>query len=363
MGVSAISCGRQLASPYTGYLYVARKGQRSVAVIDLANFRWAGTVEFPAPPSQLVRAGDAVFAVCPEISAIVPMDVASGKAGSPIRLPGSPSSILVHKDTNRAIVVSQSASHAYRLDLKARRITARAQFSAVPFGYDLSETSLTVALPGAQSVQFLDATSLSTIRISALGVSAETLRFRLDGQSVLLGAAKERQIATLHTASGKILSRLSIPISPERFCFNGDGGQMFVSGAGGDVVSIINPYQNEVDQTILAGGTPGAMVATERLSNGQPALLLVANRDSGDVTMIDIETRGLAASVHVGQQPGSVMVTPDQQFALTLNRLSGDVSVIRLKTVLDHKNKTKPLFTVVPVGAEPVSAVIMPRLT
>ena len=332
-----------------------------MATINLANFQWAGTVDLPSPPTQLVRAGDTVFAVCPEISAIVPMDVASGKAGSPIRLPGSPSSILIYKDPNRAIVISQSASHAYHLDLKARRVTAKAQFSAVPAGYDLSETSLAVALPGAQSVQFLDATSLTTILTSPVGVSAATLRFRLDGRSILVGAAKGRQIATVHAASGKILSRLSVPISPERFCFNADGGQMFVSGAGVDVVSIVNTYQNEVDQTILAGRTPRAMVATERLSNGQPALLLVANQDSGDVTMIDIETRGLAASVHVGQQPGSLLITPDHQFALSLNRQSGDVSVIRLKTVLDHKNKTKPLFTVVAVGAEPVSAVIMPR--
>ena len=116
----------------------------------------------------------------------------------------------------------------------------------------------------------------------------------------------------------------------------------------------MNPYQNEVDQTILAGRTPGAM-----LTAGSPELLLVANAASGDLSIIDIDTRHVSASVHVGQQPGSILMTPNNEFVLVLNRVSGDVAAIRLKTVLDHKNKTKPLFTVVPVGAEPVSAVIM----
>jgi len=38
------------------------------------------------------------------------------------------------------------------------------------------------------------------------------------------------------------------------------------------------------------------------------------------------------------------------------------VSVVRVKTVLDKKNKVKPLFTVFPTGANPQSAAIVPAL-
>ncbi len=69
------------------------------------------------------------------------------------------------------------------------------------------------------------------------------VRFRKDGKLILAGAAAERQIVTLDAQSGALLARLPVPIVPSRFCFNGDGGQMFVSGEGADVVAIVAPIR------------------------------------------------------------------------------------------------------------------------
>ena len=52
---------------------------------------------------------------------------------------------------------------------------------------------------------------------------------------------------------------------------------MFVTGAGGDVVAIGSPYQNEVGETMLAGRTPAAMAVAEKQN-----LLCVTNAESGD---------------------------------------------------------------------------------
>ena len=89
-------------------------------------------------------------------------------------------------------------------------------------------------------------------------------------------------------------------------------------------------------------------------------LLLVTNPESGDLTILDIETRHVSASVHVGENPGEVLITPDGEYALVLDQSSGNVSVVRITTVLDRKVHTKPLFTVFPTAADARSAIIVP---
>jgi YVTN family beta-propeller protein len=123
---------------------------------------------------------------------------------------------------------------------------------------------------------------------------------------------------------------------------------------------IVNPYQNEVDQTILAGRTPGAMAVS------QQNLLFVANTGSGDLTILDIDNRQLAASVHVGGNPGEILLTPDGEYAMSVDPASGTVSVVRIFTALNNSQVAlvarppKPLFTVFQTAADARSAIIVP---
>ena len=64
--------------------------------------------------------------------------------------------------------------------------------------------------------------------------------------------------------------------------------------------------------------------------------------------------------VPVGAAPSYLAVTPDNQYALALNQQSGDMAVIRLTAVRIRRNKTAPLFTMVPVGESPESMAIIP---
>jgi YVTN family beta-propeller protein len=89
-------------------------------------------------------------------------------------------------------------------------------------------------------------------------------------------------------------------------------------------------------------------------------LLFVTNPGSGDLTILDIETRGLSASVHIGETPGDILLTPDGEYALVLDQHSGNVSVVRITSVLGRKVKTNPLFTVFPTAADTRSALIVP---
>jgi YVTN family beta-propeller protein len=98
-------------------------------------------------------------------------------------------------------------------------------------------------------------------------------------------------------------------------------------------------------------------------------LLFVTNRESGDLTILDIETRQLAASVHVGGFPREVLLTSDDQYALVLDTASGSVAVIHIDTVLDRRVdipaaatalSAKPLFTTFATAGDARSSLILP---
>jgi YVTN family beta-propeller protein len=207
-------------------------------------------------------------------------------------------------------------------------------------------TLLAVTIPATNSIVRVALPQMKVLGETAAGVPCQPVVFRSDGKTILAGATAAKQVITIDADSGALLVRLPLPLAPTRFCFNPDGGQMFVSGAGEDSVAIVSPYQNEMGETMLAGRTPGAMAVSAPQN-----LLFVANAGSGDLTILDIETRHLAASVHVGGNPAEVLITPDGEYALVLDGQAGNVAVVRIATVLDHKVRTKPLFTVFPMAA------------
>jgi DNA-binding beta-propeller fold protein YncE len=67
----------------------------------------------------------------------------------------------------------------------------------------------------------------------------------------------------------------------------------------------------------------------------------------------------MVAVVSVGQEPNFVTMTPDDQYALILNRRSGNMAVIRLASVIRNRTRGAPLFTTIPVGSAPVSAAVL----
>jgi DNA-binding beta-propeller fold protein YncE len=129
-----------------------------------------------------------------------------------------------------------------------------------------------------------------------------------------------------------------------------------------DAVVVVYPYSTEIAETMLAGHAPGAMVAADV---GSSSFLLVANPQTNSVTVLDYDNTGrkLVAVVSVGQEPGTIVITPDQQYALVLNQKSGDLAVIRIYALTNQNpsNRYKPtaLFTMIPVGERPVSAAVV----
>jgi YVTN family beta-propeller protein len=94
--------------------------------------------------------------------------------------------------------------------------------------------------------------------------------------------------------------------------------------------------------------------------SADPNFLFVANPEAGSVSVFDITTQKVVAVTGVGMDPGAIVVTPDQEYALVLNRASADMAVIRISAITVGRAKSAPLFTMIPVGSGPVDAVVVP---
>lgn len=348
-------CGRKLAPRYQGWLFVASEADKSVVVADLAEFKRVIAIPLGHVPGQIVVSGAGVFVTCPEAQAIVRIDAARLKVTGRINLPGRiVSTGLMGRSPIMAVLLERPAS-LVMLDLGSNQIASKAVLPTdlAPGSLATSPNMAAVAV-GKRILRFLPGAAASA-GVSDIGSPPGPMLFRNDGKTILVGLPETRELISLDAATGGLLSRLTLAVAPRHFCFNSDGGQMFITGTGLDAMVIANTYQNEIDQTVSAGHEPASMAV-----QAQQNVLLIANPTTGNVTLLDIDSRRLAATVTVNGQPGEILVTPGGEYALIVSRDSGDVSVIRLLTVLDRKQRTKPVFTVFPTGAKPRSAAIVP---
>ncbi len=346
-------CSRKLAPRFSGRLFTASSGARGIAVADLSQFRHVLTIPLDHAPSQVLVAGRAVFAVCPEGRTLVKIDMDRLVPAATVGIPGRISAAAVTPDGRRIVVAAAQPNTLFVVDAASARITGRIALPMEPGVLDLTDSMVVVAGAADDSLVRVALPGGTVSGVARTGAGAGPILFRKDGNMILVGQPSVKGIVAVDAATGALVARLTLPFAPGRFAVNGDGGQMFVTGSPDDAIAIVNTYQVEVDQTIIAGRTPrGMAVAAGR------NLLLLANPASGDVTILDIETRKLAASVHVGGEPGQILMTPDEEYGLVFNG-SGDVAVMRMQTVLDKKNKTKPLFTMFSTGPSPQSAVVV----
>jgi YVTN family beta-propeller protein len=256
-------------------------------------------------------------------------------------------------DGKRLWVLNKSPNSLVAVDLATFKPRVHVRLPGVPASLDVYGKMAAVTLPERGEIAIIENDRVS--RTIATGIAPEMICFRPDGGMVMAADPANQMLAVADPATGELLVKLPLPMKPRRYCYIANGGQLFITGDGMDAVSIVSPYQTEVGETILAGHAPAGMATVG------DDLLFVTNSESGDVTVIDIYSRKVLARIPVGQDPQEVVITPDKQYALVLNRKSGDVAVIRVPSILawgNHHNKTAPLFTMVPVGGRPVSATI-----
>jgi YVTN family beta-propeller protein len=359
-----LACGPPKASGFRGYCLVADLEGRAVAVVDLTTLRLRRRIALDAAPAAVLAhpSGPKAFVLAPDTGTVYEIDAAALAVTRRARAGSAAIGIEIAPRKDAVWVLYRDPAALVELPLGTFRPGRRIRFAAPPDGFDLGAgNQAAVTFRQGRAIALVSLEHSRVERIISLGAEPSFVLFRTDGQVLVAGNGGQRSLTIFDVATGKVVVRLPLAIEPRHFCVSPDGGQVFLSGEGMDAVAILFPYDTEIWQTVLAGHAPGAMVATDT----QPPYLLVANPETNSVTVLDVDTHTLTALVQVGRQPCQIVLTPDQKWALVLNAKSGDMAVIRLlsldaaqsKRVLHYK--TAPIFTMLPVGENPVAAAVV----
>jgi YVTN family beta-propeller protein len=321
----------------------------------LTRFSVARQIPVESTPSLVVadQRRHAVYVLAEHPAVIYEVDPAVLRVKRKLALPGTTISMRLAPDGSFLYVLCRSPNLLVRVQLDKFGIASQIKLPGTPDSFDLSGDGLLAAatFPEMQSVAVIELATNSIARVRSSGPDARAVLFRFDGRQLLIANRSERMLTIIDVRNGDMIVRLPLPVEPQHYCVKADGGQIFISGAGMDAIVVVHPYQTEVAETRLAGKAPGAMAISQN-----PELLFAANPESSAVTVLEVETRDVLAAVNVGREPYHIAFTPDNQYALVVNRGSGDMAVIRVPAIKQSRAKSAPLFTMIPVGARPVSA-------
>ena len=355
------ACRKPKATRFPGYCFVANQDGHSVAVVDLSSFRVRKQIRLDAAPTVVLRHPQRpmVFVLAPQNGTVYEIDAASLVVGRTARAGSQAVDMRISPRGDALWVLYRDPAALVEVPLDSLRPGRRIRLSAPPDDFDLSgDNRAAIASRQGRSIAMASLTSAAIERTIAAGAEPSIVRFQLNGKQLIAGCRPERSVVIFDVPTGKTVVRLPLPLEPRHFCFTPppDGGQLFISGDGMDAVVIVYPQREEVAETILAGHAPGVMAITDT----SPSYLLVANPESSGISVFDVDMRKLVAVVQVGRQPGSILITPDNQYVLVLNEESGDLAVIRIFSLAGrYRYKPAPLFTLIPVGERPVSAAVV----
>jgi DNA-binding beta-propeller fold protein YncE len=357
-GIALAGCEKKRNTGFGGYAFVANEDGQAIAAVDLSAFAVIRHIRLNAKPTDVVstrsRSLTSVYALTPSNGSVheIPTDNLSVRAS--ISRGSLAQSMRIHG--RQLFVLYRSPRRLSIIGLDHFRPERDLSVPGEPHDFDIASDGKIAAVSYGREGRFsfvdLEHGSIRTLDTNTeLGI----VRFQSDGRALIVADVGRRMLLIYDVETARLITRLPLAVRPDNMCFNADGGQLFVTGEGLDAVVVVYPYHTpQVGETVLAGRGPGAMAAT----NTEPAYLFIANPDSGEVSIMNIRTRRPVAVATVGADPRYIAITPDQQYALVLNRQSGDMGVIRIHADIGNRQKSAGLLTMIPVGSRPVSATI-----
>ena len=219
---------------------------------------------------------------------VIPVDVATGKEGTPIEVGAYPQDVAVSPDGG----------------------TVYATLTGGDTG------------PGGSDQVAVISTASDTVTGDiAVGTGPRQVAFSPDGTRAYV--TTENGVDVIDTATARVTGFVNVPGGAQGLAVSPDGGTVYVTSPATGRLLVIAAAGDRVIAAIPAGAEPYAVAVTP---DGGTAYVADMNADS--VTAIDTATHRTAATIAVGQLPGSIAVTPDGSQVWVGNILNGDISVI-----------------------------------
>jgi len=299
-------------------VYVVNGGDNSISVVDPVQKMVMGTIQLQNAmyPHHIYLSHDkSMLAV-----AIPGMDMSGGHQGGMDGMHG-------------AVLVLDAKTGATMASVVLDQMNHNAIFNA-----DDSEIWTSQMMMGGK-VLVLDAMTLTTKATIDVGDMPAEVTFSSDGKYAFVANGMSNDVSMIDVASKQTLKRIATgtdPVVPSP----GDDGKVYVDCEQGKQVSVIDPSTQKVSSTHDLGFTPGMArkvpgVTSLWVTDGDNGKLVdiagtttavatgagahgiafsadgktgyVTNQMAGTLSIIEVATRHVTATVHVGQKPNGLV--------------------------------------------------------
>ncbi|CAO4170589.1 beta-propeller fold lactonase family protein [Methylorubrum populi] len=195
------------------------------------------------------------------------------------------------------------------------------------------------ALVTAQLGNAVEVVDLATKKIlQSIPVSGAPAGIALspDRKTAYVTRPEGHGVAVIDLEARRVTGSLDLPGGPLGIGVNPKSGEVYVADWYGARVFVLSPSADGLKREgeIATGQSPSGIAVTPGQSPSgiavtpDGATLLVANRESDSVSIIDVANRRETRRVPVGQHPFGLTLSADGRFAYTANVVSNDVSAI-----------------------------------
>ena len=183
---------------------------------------------------------------------------------------------------------------------------------------------------------------------------AEALAFSPDGSTVYAAESGD-YVGVINVATNTLAANIPVGFWPTSLAVSPSGSTVYVTNAQSNTISVINASTDTVTATIPAGASPQSVVISP---DGSTLYVAgsgdISNDEAGTLTMISTATEGITGTISMGDNAGAaaVALSPDGTTAYVADANNNAVSVIDLAT--------DAITATIPVGLFPDSLTVTP---
>jgi YVTN family beta-propeller protein len=191
--------------------------------------------------------------------------------------------------------------------------------------------------------------AIDTIKV---GQGPHGLRPSPDGRWLVVANVADTTLSVIDTRTNQLVTDVEVGKAPAQVAFSPDGRFVYASLNGEDAVAKVDMTSRKLVGTVAVGDGP-----IQTYVSGDNRYLLVANQGTEDspgtaVSVIDIKTFTVTATVETGQGSHGVVVDPSSQHAYVTNIYGDDVAVLDLQEL--------EVVARIPVGDKPNGVSLSP---
>ncbi len=222
-------------------------------------------------------------------------------------------SIVIDRDSRYAYVTANGSSQIIRLDVPTRQVLGRVDLGANrdPLGIGTCDDKLLVANGAGRSLSIVE-TGLGTVEEVPLEAVAVRAVCSSDGRFAYVSLFDTREVARYEFATGAVV-RMPLPktaIGPTQLAVSRDGRRLYVLDQGtllyrppGNTMYELDPQTGAILAAIPVGRAPRGLVLSV---DGKTAY--TSNYYDGNVSVVDLASRRVTASVAIGTAPNGIGV-------------------------------------------------------